>query len=187
MGLIQSMMRELFKNQEARILMLGLDAAGKSTVLYKLKLGEVVQTVPTIGFNVETFSYKKLTMTVWDVGGQDRIRPLWRHYFMNNDALIYVVDSNDRERMEEARTELHTMLQEDELRDSLLLIFANKQDLPYAMTPSKMGDALALNSLGANRKWHIQPTNAINGEGLYEGLDWISSELKQHKKSLRLQ
>merc|ERR1719229_1168052 len=98
--------------QEMRILMVGLDAAGKTTVLYKLKLGGVVTTIPTIGFNVETVDYKNISFTVWDVGGQDRIRPLWRHYYMGTNAIIFVVDSNDRERMEEAREELWKMLNE---------------------------------------------------------------------------
>ncbi len=79
------------------------------------------------GFNVETVEYKNISFTVWDVGGQDKIRPLWRHYFQNTQGLIFVVDSNDRERVGEARDELHRMLQEDELRDAVLLIFANKQ------------------------------------------------------------
>ena len=86
----------LFSKKEMRILMVGLDAAGKTTILYKLKLGEIVTTVPTIGFNVETVEYKNISFTVWDVGGQDKIRPLWRHYYQNTQGLIFVVDSNDR-------------------------------------------------------------------------------------------
>ncbi|KAG8055018.1 hypothetical protein GUJ93_ZPchr0001g33131 [Zizania palustris] len=102
----------LFAKKEMRILMVGLDAAGKTTILYKLKLGEIVTTIPTIGFNVETVEYKNISFTVWDVGGQDKIRPLWRHYFQNTQGLIFVVDSNDRERVVEARDELHRMLNE---------------------------------------------------------------------------
>jgi ADP-ribosylation factor protein 1 len=83
-----------------------------------------------IGFNVETVEYKNIQFTVWDVGGQDKIRPLWRHYFQNTQGIIFVVDSNDRDRIVEAREELQRMLNEDELRDALLLVFANKQDLP---------------------------------------------------------
>merc|ERR550532_3924194 len=116
--------------KEIRILMVGLDAAGKTTILYKLKLGEVVTTIPTVGFNVETVEYKNLSFTVWDVGGQDKIRPLWRYYYQGTNGLIYVVDSNDRDRIEDAREELTKMLQEDEMRDAVLLVFANKQDLP---------------------------------------------------------
>ena len=101
---------------DARLCMVGLDAAGKTTILYKLKLGEVVTTIPTIGFNVETVEYKNISFTVWDVGGQDKIRPLWRHYYTNTQGLIFVVDSNDRDRIGEAHDELHRMLAEDELR-----------------------------------------------------------------------
>uniref|UniRef100_A0A672G588 ADP-ribosylation factor 4 n=1 Tax=Salarias fasciatus TaxID=181472 RepID=A0A672G588_SALFA len=100
MGLtISSIFSRLFGKKQMRILMVGLDAAGKTTILYKLKLGEVVTTIPTIGFNVETVEYKNICFTVWDVGGQDKIRPLWRHYFQNTQGLIFVVDSNDRERV----------------------------------------------------------------------------------------
>merc|ERR1719450_1815688 len=141
--------------RERRILMVGLDAAGKTTILYKLKLGETVTTIPTIGFNVETVEYKNICFTVWDVGGQDKIRPLWRHYFQNTQGLIFVVDSNDRERITEAQDELQKMLQEDELRDATLLVFANKQDLPNAMTASELTDKLGLQNL-RNRRWYIQ-------------------------------
>merc|ERR1712122_145319 len=113
-----------------RILMVGLDAAGKTTVLYKLKLGEVVTTIPTVGFNVETVEYKNLSFTVWDIGGQDKIRKLWRHYFQGTNAIIYVIDSNDRERIDVAGEELSSMLREEELREAVLLVLANKQDLP---------------------------------------------------------
>lgn len=85
------------------------------------------------GFNVETVEYKNISFTVWDVGGQDKIRPLWRHYFQNTQGIIFVVDSNDRERVTEAREELQRMLNEDELREALLLVFANKQDLPVSL------------------------------------------------------
>uniref|UniRef100_A0A8B9GL58 ADP-ribosylation factor 1 n=1 Tax=Astyanax mexicanus TaxID=7994 RepID=A0A8B9GL58_ASTMX len=127
MGNIFANLFKAFGKKEMRILMVGLDAAGKTTILYKLKLGEIVTTIPTIGFNVETVEYKNISFTVWDVGGQDKIRPLWRHYFQNTQGLIFVVDSNDRERVNEAREELMRMLAEDELREAVLLVFANKQ------------------------------------------------------------
>ncbi|GAA0159664.1 G-protein [Lithospermum erythrorhizon] len=166
----------LFAKKEMRILMVGLDAAGKTTILYKLKLGEIVTTIPTIGFNVETVEYKNISFTVWDVGGQDKIRPLWRHYFQNTQGLIFVVDSNDRDRAVEARDELHRMLNEDELRDAVLLVFANKQDLPNAMNAAEITDKLGLHSL-RQRHWYIQSTCATSGEGLYEGLDWLSNNI----------
>ena len=156
--------------------MVGLDAAGKTTILYKLKLGEVVTTIPTIGFNVETVEYKNISFSVWDVGGQDKIRPLWRHYYQNTQGLIFVVDSNDRERVEDAREELQKMLNEEELRDAVLLVFANKQDLPHAMRVAEVTDKMGLLSL-RHRKWYIQACCAQTGEGLYEGLDWLSTTL----------
>ena len=161
--------------QEMRILMVGLDAAGKTSILYKLKLGEIITTVPTIGFNVETVEYKKINFTVWDIGGQHKIR-LWRHYYQNTQGLIFVVDSNDKDRIQEANEELQKMLREDELRDATLLVFANKQDLPNAMSVSEITDKLGLHSLGS-RKWYIQATCATTGDGLYEGLDWLSTAL----------
>ena len=139
MGLAFSgLWQRMFGKEERRILMVGLDAAGKTTILYKLKLGEIVTTIPTIGFNVETVEYKNISFTVWDVGGQDKIRPLWRHYYQNTQGLIFVVDSNDRDRIDDAKEELHRMLNEDELRDAVVLVFANKQDLPQAMPAAEV-------------------------------------------------
>jgi small GTP-binding protein len=158
--------------------MVGLDAAGKTTILYKMKLGEIVTTIPTIGFNVETVQYKNIKFTMWDVGGQDKLRPLWRHYFQNTNGVIFVVDSNDRERVGNARDELSKMLSEDELRDAVLLVFANKQDLPNAMSTAEITDKLGLHSL-RQRNWFIQGSCATSGEGLYEGLDWLSANVKK--------
>jgi len=181
--------KKMFGKKEMRILMVGLDAAGKTTILYKLKLGEVVTTIPTIGFNVETVEYKNISFTVWDVGGQDKIRPLWRHYYQNTQGIIFVVDSNDRDRLDEsnghehsAKEELHHMLAEDELRDAVLLVLANKQDLPNAMSVNEVTSRLGLNQI-RNRQWYIQATCATTGDGLYEGLDWLSDTLKQSSKS----
>ena len=113
-----------------------------------------------IGFNVETVEYKNIQFTVWDVGGQDKIRPLWRHYFQNTQGIIFVVDSNDRDRVVEAREELQRMLNEDELRDALLLVFANKQDLPNAMNAAEITDKLGLHSL-RQRAWVRLVYNAL--------------------------
>jgi ADP-ribosylation factor protein 1 len=176
-GLITGLMDRFRGKKEQRILMVGLDAAGKTTILYKLKLGEIVTTIPTIGFNVETVDYKNVSFTVWDVGGQDKIRPLWRHYYQNTNGVIFVVDSNDRDRIEFAKEELHKMLNEDELREAVLLVYANKQDLPNAMTVTDVTEKLGLNTM-RSRTWFIQATCATTGDGLYEGLDWLSNILK---------
>eukprot|EP01000_Liburna_glaciale_P006806 NODE_859_length_757_cov_1250.464689_g587_i0.p1 GENE.NODE_859_length_757_cov_1250.464689_g587_i0~~NODE_859_length_757_cov_1250.464689_g587_i0.p1 ORF type:complete len:184 (+),score=52.84 NODE_859_length_757_cov_1250.464689_g587_i0:79-630(+) len=183
MGLsISKLFKGLFGKKDVRILMVGLDAAGKTTILYKMKLGEIVTTIPTIGFNVETVEYKNIKFTMWDVGGQDKLRPLWRHYFQNTNGVIFVVDSNDKERAAGARDELHKMLAEDELRDAVLLVFANKQDLPNAMSTAEVTDKLGLHSL-RQRNWFIQGTCATSGEGLYEGLDWLSANIKKSQSS----
>jgi len=177
MGLFfSSLFDKLNRKKDCRILMVGLDAAGKTTILYKLKLGEVVTTIPTIGFNVETVEYKNINFTVWDVGGQDKIRPLWRHYYQNTQGLIFVVDSNDRDRITEARDELMRMLNEDEMREAILLIFANKQDLPNAMPAAEITEKLCLNTL-KHRHWYIQSTCATTGDGLFEGFDWLCQEM----------
>jgi ADP-ribosylation factor protein 1 len=170
----------MFSKHDMRILMVGLDAAGKTTILYKLKLGEVVTTIPTIGFNVETVEYRNISFIVWDVGGQDIIRPLWRHYYQNTQGLIFVVDSNDRDRIEDAREELAKMLNEDEMREAKLLVFANKQDLPNAMTAAEVTEKLGLNNM-RNRQCVIQSACATTGDGLYEGLDWLSRILSGRK------
>jgi len=158
--------------------MVGLDAAGKTTILYKLQLGEVVKTIPTIGFNVETVSYKNISFTVWDVGGQDKIRPLWRHYYENAQAIVFVVDSADRDRIDQAKAELTSMLTEDELKDAMILIFANKQDLPGAMKPAEIVENLELHKF-KKKEWHIQSCVATEGEGLYDGLEWLVQRLNK--------
>lgn len=170
---------------EARILMLGLDAAGKTTILYKLKLNETVSSIPTIGFNVETVTpVKGVTFTVWDVGGQDKIRPLWKHYFNNTEGLVYVVDSSDRARINESRDELKWILDSDEMRGVPVVVLANKQDLPNALPPSEVGTRLGLNQM-RSRDWYIQGTCAVNGDGLFEGMHELARLVKDFKKSRR--
>jgi len=180
MGLaISKLFDRLFGKKEMRILMLGLDAAGKTTILYKLKLGEVVSSVPTIGFNVETVEYKNIKFTVWDVGGQDKIRLLWRHYYQNTQGLIFVVDSSDKDRVDIAREELQRMLGEEELRDAIVLVFANKQDMGVMSVP-EITERLGLHSM-KGRDWFIQGTCALTGDGLYDGLDWLSKTVSKKK------
>ena len=130
--------------KESRILILGLDNAGKTTILYRLQLGEIVQTVPTIGFNVESVTYKNTTFQVWDLGGQSSIRPYWRCYYAQTDAIIYVVDSSDQERLSLAQSELLSMLGEEELKGVLLMVLANKQDVPQAKSVVDISNTLGL-------------------------------------------
>uniref|UniRef100_A0A2K5RKA7 ADP ribosylation factor 1 n=1 Tax=Cebus imitator TaxID=2715852 RepID=A0A2K5RKA7_CEBIM len=168
-NIFANLFKGLFEKKEMCILMMGLDAAGKTTILYKLKLREIVTTIPTIGLNVET----NISFTVWDVGGQDQIPPLWRHYFQNTQGLIFVVDGKERERVKEASEELMRMLAEDELWDAVPLVFANKQDVPNGMNAAEITDKLRLRSL-RHRNWYIHTTCATSGDGLYGGLDSLS-------------
>jgi len=169
------------KGREQRIVMLGLDNAGKTTILYQLKMREVVQTTPTIGFNVETVKRGKLSFSVWDVGGQDQIRSLWRHYFLNTQAVIFVIDSSDAVRLREARDELIQVLAAPELAGAVLLVFANKQDVPHALSSAEITSGLDMEKI-KNHQWHVQPACAMNGQGLEEGLDWLAERLKEKGK-----
>ncbi len=160
--------------KEINTVMLGLDACGKTAILYKLKLGEVVTTIPTIGFNVETVNHGDYDLVIWDVGGQDKIMPLWRHYIADKQAVIFVLDSNDRDRLLQAKDELHKLLKDPQLQNAVFLIYANKQDLPNALTASSIRDGLGINGFPSN-KLRTQECSATTGDGLKEGLDWICS------------
>lgn len=173
--------KNLFKNKDVRILMVGLDSAGKTTIMYKIKINETVKTIPTIGFNMETMEYKGLTMSMWDIGGQDRLRDLWRHYYLNTDAIIYVIDSADTDRIELASEELSKMMNEPELENACVLVYANKQDLNSVMTPSEISQKLGMEKL-KNRKWLVQGSSATKGEGITEGLDWLANVLIKNNK-----
>ena len=151
-------------------------------ILYKLKLNQDVTTIPTVGFNVETVTYKNVKFNVWDVGGQDKIRPLWRHYFSGTQGLIFVIDSNDRARIDEARQELHRIILDREMKEALLLVFANKQDIPGSMTPTEVTERLRLTQL-KERTWYVVPSCATTGEGLMEGLVRPTSSPCQHSAS----
>ena len=181
MGLLISRVWDSFFGLgEVRMLMIGLDAAGKTTILYKLKLGEVVKTVPTIGFNVESVEYKNISFNVWDIGGQDKIRALWRHYYEGTQGIIFVVDSNDVDRLPAAKKELAAVLAEPELEGASLLVYANKQDLPRALSTSAVTEQLGLYEV-KGRTWHVQGATATTGDGLVEGLDWMSGAVAKAK------
>jgi len=165
------------KEREVRILMVGLDSAGKTTILYRLQIGEVVSTIPTIGFNVETVQYKNIKFQVWDLGGQSSIRPYWRCYFANTQAIIYVIDSSDVSRLSTSRAELLTMLSEEELRGVPLLVFANKQDIKGSLKSGEVSEQLGLDK-EKGRQWSVRGSCATKGEGLEEGLDWLVNVLQ---------
>lgn len=167
--------------QTARLMLVGPEAAGKSTLLCKVNLGDVVPTVPTVGFKVDTMEYKDFRFTVWEhrtIAGQDKIRNIWRKNYEGMDGIVFVVDSSDVDRLAEARQALHNMLQEEELVEAAVLVIANKQDLPHALNGEEICEKLDLEHLPGRQQWFLQPASAVSGDGLYEGLDWLASELK---------
>ncbi|XP_034024844.1 ADP-ribosylation factor-like protein 14 [Thalassophryne amazonica] len=157
--------------KQAQVLLLGLDGAGKTTLLYKLKHNESVATVPTVGFNVEMLETDRsnLALTVWDIGGQKKMRPHWKHHYTDTAGLVFAVDSSDLTRLDEARKELHRVLRCKSLRGVPLVVFANKQDLVGALSPAYLCLKLDLKVVCEGRAWFIQPCSATTGVGLEEG------------------
>jgi len=170
--------------EEIKVVMLGLDGAGKSTILYSLKLGQVQSVTPTIGFHVESIKYRSLGLVVWDIGGQDRFRKMWEHYYTDSKALIYVVDSNDVQRIEESSREFSKLVKSKELEDVPVLIFANKQDLPYAVEIAHIAEQFGLFDLPETQPWHVQGCCSIEGGGLCQGLDWLSQMIRRKKPKI---
>ena len=152
--------------------MVGLDQSGKTTILYQLKLGGFVYTSPTIGFNVEKVKANNASLLIWDVGGSDKIRVLWKHYFRNNNGLIFVINTGDYYRFEEARKELYKILDSEEMDGVPLLILANKSDLANTKSIDQIIEAFDLYGI-PGRNWIVYKTNAIKHEGIVEGLEWL--------------
>mmetsp|Transcript_11405 Transcript_11405/g.22728 ORF Transcript_11405/g.22728 Transcript_11405/m.22728 type:complete len:194 (-) Transcript_11405:103-684(-) len=176
MGLL-TLLRKLKRNdREARLLVLGLDNSGKTTILKKLSEEDITHIMPTQGFNIKSLMQNEFKLNVWDIGGQKSIRPYWRNYFDQTDALIYVIDSADRRRMEETGVELGQLLEEDKLAGIPLLIFANKQDLLNALPAKDISKGLNLHTI-RDRMWSIQACSAKTGEGLQEGMEWVVEKI----------
>eukprot|EP00897_Mesotaenium_endlicherianum_P005497 jgi/Mesen1/4976/ME000248S04264 len=177
MGLLTIIRKMKQKEREMRILMVGLDNAGKTTIVKQIN-GEDTSTIsPTLGFNIQTMQFKDYQLNIWDVGGQKTLRPYWRNYFERTDGLIWVIDSADVRRLGDCRAELHGLLQEERLAGATLLIFANKQDIPGAVTSADIARILELEVMEKSRHYHIVSCSAITGEGLFEGFEWLVSDI----------
>jgi len=173
-----------FPVYDKRVLIIGIDAAGKTTLLYMLKLGECIHTIPTIGFNVETVKHKNISFTMWDLGGRSKSRPLWRHYMQNTQAVIFIVDSKDHDRMVDgngygrtAQDDLRWTVNELGVSDAPFLILANKQDLPNALSGKEVAKRIGAHDQLKDKKWKVFECVATTGAGLHEGLDWLSDVL----------
>uniref|UniRef100_A0A6A7GBB4 ADP-ribosylation factor-like protein 5B n=2 Tax=Hirondellea gigas TaxID=1518452 RepID=A0A6A7GBB4_9CRUS len=177
MGLLLAKLWSLFGTEEHKIVIVGLDNAGKTTILYQLLMNEVVHTSPTIGSNVEEVVWNNLHFIMWDLGGQEVLRAAWNTYYTNTEFIILVVDSTDRERVCLTKEELYRLLAHEELSRAAVLIYANKQDVTGSMTAAEISNLLNLTSI-KKHKWQIQACCALTGEGLYQGLEWIGSTLK---------
>lgn len=170
------------KEKEIRLLILGLDNAGKTTILRKF-CGEPIDTIePTLGFNIKTLEHRSYILNMWDVGGQRTIRAYWRNYYEQTDGLVWVVDSSDRQRLELCRDELLNLLGQEKLAGASLLILANKQDLPGSskLSVDDICDVLQLKentSVFGNRHWTIMGCSAVTGDGLLEGIDWMVEDI----------
>ena len=175
MGNPVSYFRNLFFKKDAKILMLGLDNAGKTTILYQLKLGLQVETIPTMGFVYETIQHKNFRLSVWDVAGQDALRPLWKHYYHGTKALIFVVDSSDRKRVPLARDELHKIIEDEDLRDAAVLVLANKIDME-GIKPEELSGLLEFEKI-KNPKKKILGVVGLTGQNLPQALDWLANSL----------
>lgn len=181
MGLTFSSFYEwAFGTGQYKLVMVGLDNAGKSTILYRLHLGDVISTHPTVGSNVEEVTHRNLNFQVWDLGGQDKLRKVWSTYYCGAHAVILVVDSTDRERLATVKEEMASITAHEDLQKAALLVLANKQDVEGAMTAVEITEKLKLHS-NKGHAWQIQPCSAINGKGLYEGMDWLAHTLRNKR------
>ncbi|KAH9869899.1 hypothetical protein J1614_006820 [Plenodomus biglobosus] len=165
------------KDKEMRILMLGLDNAGKTTIVKRIMNEDVNTVSPTLGFIIKTIEYDGYKLNIWDVGGQKTLRTYWKNYFEKTDTLIWVVDATDRERMDDCRQELAGLLQEERLSGASLLVFKNKSDVPGAMGEDEVRERLRLEAIKTH-KWHIMPCSAMTGMNLQEGLEWVVQDAK---------
>jgi ADP-ribosylation factor-like protein 2 len=176
MGLLRFLRKLKLKEKEMRILFLGLDNAGKSSVI-KAFMGESIDDLsPTLGFEIKTVEYKDFRLSCWDVGGQSTIRAYWRNYFEATDGVVWVVDSTDEERLLLCKKELDTVLQQERLACASLLIFANKQDIPGALSAKQISERLDLNRI-ERRHWSIVPCSAATREGIAEGIEWLVDDI----------
>ncbi|KAL6096861.1 arl3 [Pungitius sinensis] len=182
MGLL-SILRRLKQSpeREVRLLLLGLDNSGKTTLLKQLAAEDISHITPTQGFNIKSVQSSGFKLNVWDIGGQRKIRPYWKNYFENTDVLIYVIDSSDRRRLEETSLELFELLEEEKLAAVPLLIFANKQDLTTATPASELAEVLHLHTI-RDRMWQVQACSAATAEGLQDGMTWVCRNITSRKK-----
>mmetsp|Transcript_22517 Transcript_22517/g.39805 ORF Transcript_22517/g.39805 Transcript_22517/m.39805 type:complete len:206 (-) Transcript_22517:252-869(-) len=173
---------------DARILVLGLDNAGKTTCLKQMSNESISTVSPTQGFNIKSLVQDNFRLNVWDIGGQKVLRPYWSNYFEDTDCLVYVIDSADQKRVSEAGDQLHELLENEKLYGVPILVLANKQDLLNALKPKDIIKSLNLMKIPKSHVWMIAPCSAKTGKGLQEAIAWMIKVLnkrQQEKKEKR--
>ncbi|ESO07773.1 hypothetical protein HELRODRAFT_170325 [Helobdella robusta] len=176
MGLMTIIKKLKQKEREIRLLMLGLDNAGKTTIVKKFNGDDISTISPTLGFSIKTIEHRGFKINFWDVGGQTSLRTYWRNYFESTDGLIWVVDSADKRRLQDCKKELDQLLVEERLAGATLLVFANKQDLDGAVSSETIMEILDLENLKTHH-WMILGCSAVTGDNLLKGVDWLIDDI----------
>lgn len=178
MGLLSIIRKVKRREREMRILIVGLDNAGKTTIVRHINGEDTSLVSPTLGFQIKTLRFGGYTLNIWDVGGQKTLRSYWRNYFEQTDAILWVVDSADARRLEDTVLELHNLLKEERLAGATLLIFANKQDISGSLNEEEIRKVLNLKDLGG-RHWRVVGCSALTGEGLKDGFTWVVTDVAE--------
>ncbi|EFJ26161.1 ARF-like GTPase [Selaginella moellendorffii] len=177
MGLLTIIRKVKRKEKEMRILMVGLDNAGKTTIVKRMNGEDISDISPTLGFNIKTMRYGKYRLNIWDVGGQKTLRSYWRNYYEQTDGLVWVVDSADLRRLDDCKKELHNLLKEERLAGASLLILANKQDIDGSLDLDEISKVLRLDLMDKSRHCRTVGCSAVTGDGLLEAFDWLVSDI----------
>ncbi|KAK1940244.1 putative ADP-ribosylation factor-like protein 2 [Babesia divergens] len=187
MGLLKVIRKGKALEREIRILILGLDNAGKTTILKRLNGEDTSLVEPTLGFNIKTLEHEGFRLNIWDVGGQKSIRSFWRNYFESTDALVWVVDSADSMRIDDSRHEIERILSQDQMAQCTLLVFANKQDVQGALSVNEIKDQLGLSDVTHERSWRIHGCSGVRGDGLVDGIAWLVEDVARRIYTLDYQ
>ena len=180
----------LTHKEEVHILVIGLDRAGKTRLLDRIRLLftglstlENGHTLPTVGLNIARFDLKNVPLVFWDLGGQAQLRSIWEKYYGESHALVFVVDASDHARLAEAKGVLEKLMGNAELQGAPLLVLANKQDLPGAMAAVEVRDRMGLSRFSRERAVDVRPCSAVNGEGLEDATSWLAGEVKHSRRA----
>ena len=171
------LLKNILEEKDAHIMIVGADGSGKKTIISKLKMVEKVDNNSTIGFNINTFNYKGIKFIIWDFGNQDKT--ILKNYYKITNGIIFVVDSNDKDKIKESADELKNMLNDEDLKNGPILVMANKQDIKGCLSPNQVTEELGMSQF-KGRIWKVQGTSGVTGKGLNEGLEWMSSELLKY-------